>query len=167
MKVKLIIGLGNPGEEHQKTYHNIGFAYIDFLARKLPKDGWRKAGRGLFEYLKSDGPTLAKTIVFMNDSGVAVKAALGYLRCKPNEMLVVHDDSDIKLGKYKVSFGRGSAGHRGVESVIKALGTNQFSRLRIGIRGKNSKKKASDLVLGNVSPADRKTLQTTFEAIIF
>ncbi len=175
MKVKLIIGLGNPSKEYQKTYHNIGFTYLDFLARGLSKDGWRKAGKGLFEYLKSDGPTLAKTLVFMNDSGIAVKAALGYLKCKPHEMLVVHDDSDIELEKYKLSFGRGSAGHRGVESVIRSLKTSGFWRLRIGIRKISKVKsqkskirpKAGDLVLGNVSPADRKTFQTTFETINF
>ena len=175
MKVKLIIGLGNPSKEYQKTYHNIGFTYLDFLARGLSKDGWRKTGKGLFEYLKSDGPTLAKTLVFMNDSGVAVRAALKYFKCKPEELLVIHDDSDIELGKYKFSFGRGSAGHRGALSVIKVINTNLFNRLRIGIRkmptakGKRLgvRQKAGDLVLRKMSPTDWKILQITFEAIAF
>lgn len=171
MKVKLVIGLGNPGKEYQKTYHNIGFAYLDFLARGLSKDGWRKTNKGLFEHLKSNGPALAKTLVFMNDSGVAVKAALGYLRCKPHEMLVVHDDSDIELGKYKLSFGRGSAGHRGVESVIKSLKTKNFWRLRIGIRQtiknkeQETRKKAEEFVLKKISAGDLKILSGEFKEI--
>lgn len=167
-KVKLIIGLGNPGDEYEKTYHNVGFLYLDYLKRNIPQISWQRSGKD-FEYFELGDFILVKPLTFMNDSGVAVKAAFKYFRTgekiKAQEILIIHDDSDIELGKYKLSFGRGAAGHRGVLSIIGALKTNQFNRLRIGVRKKNSKKKAVDLVLRKITPADWRLLRKTFSAI--
>lgn len=173
-RLRLIVGLGNPGKEYEKTYHNVGFLYLDYLKRSISQISWQKPGRS-FEYFKFGDFILVKPLTFINDSGVVVRAALKYFKCKPEELLVVHDDSDIELGKYKFSFGRGSAGHHGALSVIKIINTAQFNRLRIGIRkmpnvkGQRSKirQRAGDLVLKKMSPADWKILQTTFEAIAF
>jgi len=97
----------------------------------------------------------------MNESGKAVKEAVKYFRAKPEEILIIHDDSDIELGKYKISFGRGSAGHQGVESIIKSLGTKNFWRLRIGIR-RTKRKKAGEFVLKKITPADKLVWERLF-----
>jgi len=108
----------------------------------------------------------------MNQSGNFVKAALKKYKIKPEEVLIVHDDSDIELGKYKISFGRGSAGHRGVESIIKSLGAKNFWRLRIGIRRRLTRTlrgltqtKAIDLVLKKINKKDLEVLEKVFQTI--
>lgn len=116
MEIKLIIGLGNPGAEYEKTYHNVGFAAIDYFAKNPPNSKLLKSG------------------VYMNQSGGFVKKTLKKYKAKPEELLIIHDDSDIELGKYKISFGRGAAGHKGVQSIVDAIGSKDFWRLRIGIR---------------------------------
>ncbi|MEK7657876.1 MAG: aminoacyl-tRNA hydrolase [Patescibacteria group bacterium] len=166
MKVKLVIGLGNPGKEYYKTYHNVGFLIIDFL--KIPK--FKTSASKKFEYAKINDLILIKPLFFMNESGKAVLDAIKYFKIKPEEILAVHDDSDIELGKYKLSFGRASAGHNGVESIIQSLKTKNFWRLRIGIRkiSNNSKRtkaglpaearraKAGEFVLRKISASDMK-----------
>jgi PTH1 family peptidyl-tRNA hydrolase len=162
MKIKpsLIIGLGNPGKEYEKTYHNVGFLAIDYLTKNPSISNFQFP---ISKLLKSD--------VYMNQSGNFVKAALKKYNFKPGEILIVHDDSDIELGKYKISFGRGSAGHRGVESIIKSIGTKNFWRLRIGIRGTHlpagrqgtTRKKAGELVLRKINKEDLKILNQVFK----
>ena len=140
MKPKIIIGLGNPDKEYQQTYHNVGC---------LAVDSWH---RGL------------KTDVYMNKSGQFVREALKKHKAKPEELLIVHDDSDIELGRYKLSFARNSGGHKGIENIINHLKTNKFWRLRIGIRPANEKVrvKAQDLVLKKISLPHRKKLEKVF-----
>ncbi|OGY99212.1 MAG: hypothetical protein A2945_05530 [Candidatus Liptonbacteria bacterium RIFCSPLOWO2_01_FULL_52_25] len=151
--MKLIIGLGNPGPQYASTYHNVGFLFVDYLAKNLPNSK--------SEILNSK---LLKSNVFMNESGSYVKKAMKRCGAKPHEILVAHDDSDIALGNYKLSFDRSSAGHKGVQSVIDALGTEKFWRLRIGIRPASRRNaKALDFVLKKISPADREILASTFE----
>ena len=136
-KIKLIVGLGNSGKEYEHTRHNMGFLFIDILENNL----------------KNKKIILAKTGVFMNKSGTAVLALIKQLKIKSRNVLVVHDDIDISWGKFKFSFGRSSAGHKGVESVIKSLKTKNFWRLRIGIqpttdnRQQTTKVKADKIIL--------------------
>lgn len=146
IKPRLIIGLGNPGKEYQQTYHNAGFLVIDFWAKKP----------FIVKLLKSD--------TYMNQAGSFVTKAIKKHGVKPEELLVIHDDSDIELGKYKLCFGRGSAGHRGVDSIIKSLGTKNFWRLRIGIR-KVSGKKAEEFVLKKINKKDLEILFEVFKEI--
>jgi PTH1 family peptidyl-tRNA hydrolase len=153
IKPRLIIGLGNPGKEYEKTYHNVGFLVIDFLAKNPPSA----------RLIKSDG--------YMNQSGSFVVKASKKYGAKSDQILIVHDDSDIELGRYKVSFARGSAGHRGVQSIIDALATKNFWRLRIGIRKVSSdkrqatRKKAEEIVLKKITKKDRETLEKVFQTI--
>ncbi len=144
VKPRLIIGLGNPDKEYGKTYHNVGFLAINFLAEN------------------SSARKLIKSEVYMNESGGFVKKTIKKNNAKPEEVLIIHDDSDIKMGEYKLSFGRSSAGHRGVQSIIDSLKTKNFWRLRIGIR-KNKKQKASEIVLKKISKADMETLNKIFK----
>src|SRR3989344_2141100 len=117
-KIKLIVGLGNPGKEYEHTRHNMGFLFIEVLENNF----------------KNKKIILAKTQAFMNKSGTAVLALIKQLKTKPENVLIVHDDIDISWGNFKLSFGRSSAGHKGIESVIKSLKTKNFWRLRIGIQ---------------------------------
>ncbi len=171
---QLIIGLGNPGEKYEKTYHNAGFLLIDFLVENVSGPLSRSTFESnssrtkQFSYFKSKNFILAKPLTFMNESGRAVKSALDYFGMEPAHLLVAHDDSDIELGKYKLSFGRSSAGHRGVESVIASLKTKNFSRIRIGVRkrpkhaGLLSRTKAGDLVLKKITKKDTEILEKVF-----
>lgn len=160
--VKLIIGLGNPGKDYEKTYHNAGFLFIDYLIKNQPIPN--------FQFLISK---LLKSGVYMNQSGEFV-AKIIKKKTKPEEILIVHDDSDIEIGNYKISFGRGSAGHNGVESIIKSLKTKNFWRLRIGIRSlekasngkrQTTRKKASEFVLKKINNKDLEILKNVFKEI--
>lgn len=151
-EVKLIIGLGNPDPEYAHTYHNVGHLFVNALMAAHPKTE-RK---------------MLTTDAYMNESGACVVQALKKYKLKPVELLVVQDDSDIAIGKYKISFGRNAGGHRGVQNVIDHVHTNGFWRLRIGIRpvAERKRQKAEDLVLKKISAADRKKVDTVFKEAI-
>ncbi|OQX51070.1 aminoacyl-tRNA hydrolase [candidate division CPR3 bacterium 4484_211] len=131
----LIVGLGNRGEKYQRSRHNVGHWLIDYL-------------RQVFDFSRSN-TYLFKTSVFMNSSGSEVKALVDKCRVPLNNLIVVHDDMDIEIGEFRLQFGRGAAGHKGVESVIKALGGKGFWRLRIGIGRPPKGVEAEDYVLRN------------------
>jgi len=170
-EIKLIIGLGNPGPEYENTYHNAGKLMVDYLLenRVLGSEsgnaGFHKKTSGNFESCAAGGLILVKPTNYMNENGRAAKAALKSFGTKVDSILVAHDDSDIEIGKYKISFGSGSAGHNGVESVIESTGTKNFWRLRIGIGkpGKINKVKAGELVLKKITAADRELMRSVFE----
>lgn len=175
LPIKLIIGLGNPGKKYVNTYHNVGHLFADYLNSDLKLQ------------IHPNLPTI-KSNVYMNESGKFVAKKLKNYNIKPEKLLVIHDDSDIELGKYKFSFGRGSAGHKGVESIIAVLKTKGFWRLRIGIRSNTGQReldadsrgqilrgprkvsvsrrpKAEEFVLKKISPADKKILEKVLEEI--
>ncbi len=147
LKWQLIFGIGNPGPEYRSTYHNVGFLMIEHL-HKHPD-------------LSLSLPLLTNT-TYMNETGKDVKKALRAHNVKPEHLLVIHDDSDISLGKYKISFDRNSAGHKGIESIMTQLKTKKFWRLRIGIRPADNEKEALEFVLKKIKPAHRKILATVF-----
>jgi len=136
--MKLIVGLGNPGEKYEKTRHNLGFMVVDALARKmlpLEKTKWKfdKKSNSLFLILNSKF-ILVKPQTFMNASGFAVKSLItNYSITNYSTLWVVHDDVDLPLGKIKIRIGGAAAGHHGVESIIQELGTDKFVRFRLGI----------------------------------
>ena len=161
-----VMGLGNPGPAYARTYHNAGFIAVHSISNELARETgsapeWRK--RRHFRYKRYRGMVLAETLVHMNESGLAVAEALAWLKLRPEQMLVIHDDSDIALGAFKISFGRNSAGHRGVESAIQALGTNRFFRARLGVRAKPGKAEA--FVLKRITSGDEKLLQGAIEEL--
>jgi len=162
--IKAVVGLGNPGDEYARTYHNIGQQFLThFQNTLLAKDFsiYKK-----FSHTKKGRIILAKPETFMNDSGIGLKEVLAYFKLKPEEVLVVHDDADLPLGSYKLSFGRGSAGHKGVESVIKHFKTKNFWRARVGIRpDDDKKKKAMDFVLATIGKKEMKILKKVFSEV--
>jgi len=160
MKINAIIGLGNPGKEYENTRHNIGFIFVDELSKR-----WKTS--------KFNTLILVKPQTFMNKSGQAVLALIKKFKIKPENILIIHDDIDILWGNYKLSFGRSSAGHKGVESIIKALKTKNFWRLRIGIqplrqaRGKPKKHVSADkIILKKFTSSELKILNQTIKKAI-
>ena len=118
---------------------------------------------GCFEIINLGEVALVKTLTYMNESGKVAKLVLKNLKAEAGSLIVVHDDSDIKLGEYKISFGRSSAGHNGVQSIIESLGTKNFWRLRIGIRKKDIRKKASELVLKKITVGNAELMCSAFQ----
>lgn len=150
-KIKLIVGLGNPGKKYEYTRHNAGFLFIDALAKQIPEAGLQ----------------IAKPQTFMNKSGQAVLSLIKRFKIKPENVLIVHDDIDILWGNFKFSFGRSSAGHKGVESVIKSLKTKNFWRLRMGIQPRQKTKiKADKIILKKFTPRELAELNKTIKNAI-
>ncbi|MFA6354644.1 MAG: aminoacyl-tRNA hydrolase [Candidatus Paceibacterota bacterium] len=172
-KFNLVIGLGNPGPEYKKTYHNIGFLATDFITTKSGFKKFSKSSTKKFEFLEVKNTIICRPLTFMNDSGQAVVLILKYFKIKPENILVIHDDSDLEIGKYKLVYDRGSAGHKGIISVINHLKTKKIWRLRIGIRPKPNNNdttpqkriKAEKFVLKDIKPTDQKIFDHIFGEI--
>ena len=134
--VKLIVGLGNPGIEYESTPHNLGFLAIDRIANDLGVEVRNRQCRALTaRAVMSDEPVLlAKPETFMNLSGDSVRALVAKHEAKPeSDLIVIQDELDFPLGTLRIHRQRSSAGHNGIESIIEALGTQDFLRIRIGV----------------------------------
>jgi len=160
--MKLIVGLGNPGIKYEKTRHNLGFLVIDFLA---DNDKWEESKKANCLYLKkqinSEKVELIKPLAFMNNSGKTVSYIQKKRYIDTEDIIVIHDDIDLKLGEIKIQKNRSSAGHKGVQSIINALGTKDFTRIRIGIKQINQTIiiEAEKFVLENFTPEEEKIIQ--------
>ncbi len=170
MDKTLIIGLGNPDPALEETYHNAGALAVQWIAEHAP-DGTPapkfRAYHGLFAYAKVGDQIFIRPLVFMNESGRAVKEAMRVFDAKTKDIAVIHDDSDLAIGELKYSSGGSSAGHKGIQSIIDHLKTDDFFRVRIGIREKNEshRKKAGEFVLSPITASDRALLEEVFAAI--
>ncbi|HEX3881923.1 MAG TPA: aminoacyl-tRNA hydrolase [Stellaceae bacterium] len=132
--MRLVVGLGNPGSRYARNRHNIGFIIADAMARRYGFPAYRDRFKGeLSEGPIGDGKfMLLKPQTFMNDSGEAVLAAMSFYKIPPEEIVVIHDELDLKPGKVRVKRGGGSAGHNGLRSIDALIGQNYW-RVRIGI----------------------------------
>ncbi len=159
--MKLIIGLGNPGEKYEKTRHNAGFDAVDFLAGKL---NIRVTREECFAVLGGNKEAvLAKPQTYMNLSGEAAVCLAQKFKTEAKDIIIVHDDLDLPFGKIRVKFGGGSAGHRGIDSVIEKLGTKDFLRVRIGISGEVKPHDTVNFVLSKYSKDERKVFDSSIE----
>ncbi|MBI3631268.1 MAG: aminoacyl-tRNA hydrolase, partial [Candidatus Staskawiczbacteria bacterium] len=156
--IKLVVGLGNPEEKYNNTRHNAGREIVLVLVDDLGAESTinQVEKNYLVSQAKSLGLTIMAPQTYMNDSGKAVSAFLKNSKIKPAQILVIHDDIDLPLGKAKISFAKNSAGHKGVESIIKVLKTNEFWRLRIGISLGKKKIDALKIVLKKWQPEELK-----------
>ncbi|OHA07623.1 MAG: aminoacyl-tRNA hydrolase [Candidatus Sungbacteria bacterium RIFCSPLOWO2_01_FULL_47_10] len=157
----LFVGLGNPGQQYEKTRHNIGREMLALWFKKAPQFNgagltYEKKWNALFAKHKKAVLLLPET--FMNNSGKATGPATKFFKIKPAHIIVLHDDSDIELGRTKLSFAKHSAGHKGVESIKRALGTWDFWRLRIGIQRKK-RVDAMKLVLQKFRPDEERAVK--------
>jgi len=166
----LIIGLGNPDPALENTYHNAGALAVQWIAEHVtdgdPAPKFR-AHKHSFEYIKAGTHIFIRPLVFMNESGRAVKDAMSIFDADVKDIIIIHDDSDIAVGEFKRVSGGGSAGHNGIRSIIDHLHTEYFARIRIGIREKDEarRKKAGDFVLSPITPADKEALEEVFKKI--
>ncbi|MGE5042166.1 MAG: aminoacyl-tRNA hydrolase [Candidatus Levyibacteriota bacterium] len=175
--MKLIVGLGNPGEKYENTRHNVGFIALDTILKKytkLKKTEWseEKKFKSLTAEVEIEGEkiVLLKPTTFMNNSGEAIQLYSSYFKIKPEDICIVHDDLDLPLGKIRIRFGGASGGHNGVESILERLGTDKFLRIRLGIghpgrtgqvRGKNQTSEVvGGYVLAAFTAADKSKTRT-------
>jgi len=164
----LIVGLGNPGIIYQKNRHNIGAYFLCWLRKRWLFPEFRKNKKLLAEFSsvknKQKQIILTVPLLFMNESGKSISISKRIHQIPLKNIFVVHDDSDIAGGEFKLSFDRGSAGHKGIDSIIRSFGSQKFHRLRIGVRQDAGKrKKADEIVLKNFQPEEVKKIEEKFE----
>lgn len=160
-RLRLIVGLGNPGAEHLRTRHNAGFWFVDALARReqarfgIESKLHAETAKYAFE---GDSLLLLKPITFMNKSGIAIVSALRYYKIEPEEMLVVHDDLDLPPGAARLKFDGGHGGQNGLRDIFAHLGHGKFHRLRIGIGHPGHKDRVTSWVLGRAGANDEQSI---------
>jgi PTH1 family peptidyl-tRNA hydrolase len=166
-KLRLVVGLGNPGREYHETRHNVGFMIIDRLAAAA---GVSLQKEGKAELARTPEFLLCKPLSYMNVSGEVVGSLTRFYKMEPAEVLIVLDDMALPLGKLRLRPGGSAGGHNGLKSVIQHLGTNAVPRLRIGI-GDAAHGAAVNHVLGHFAPEEREELgaglNRALDAIIF
>jgi len=178
IKAKMIVGLGNLDAEYQNTRHNVGFMFLDYLAKKNKCDNFvfdKKFNSEVIKCKIENIPAiLAKPQTYVNKSGEAVKKLTTHYSLLTTHLFVVHDDLDIPFGNTKISFDKNSGGHKGIESIMRALKTKKFYRLRIGLAKpalqkarRQSEKKRDEfvvkMVLSKFSPSEQEQLKNIFK----
>ncbi len=153
----LVVGLGNPGREYERTRHNVGWLVLDELARRHG-GSWRSKFSGSLAEVRDGDARLAllKPETYMNESGRSVGAAARFFKVAPEQVLVVHDDVDLEPGRLQARGGGGLAGHNGLRSLSQHLGSRDFLRLRIGVGrpGRGDRRSVADWVLSPFAPED-------------
>lgn len=181
--MKLIVGLGNPGEKYEQTRHNLGFMVVDRFLKDfetVEKSVWKESEKFKswivdLNWQPKEGEMerliLAKPQTYMNNSGMAVGLIASFYKIAPQDVWVVHDELDLPIGAMRIRFGGAAAGHHGVESVIESLGTDKFWRFRLGIGSEHFAGGVEDYVLSPFGEAGygkvRELIEHSSEAISF
>jgi peptidyl-tRNA hydrolase, PTH1 family len=159
--LKLIVGLGNPGQEYRETRHNVGFMVADVLVtRWRVDDQWREKFDALqIKTAVGDAPViLSKPLTFMNLSGQSVAATAAFYRIEPADVFIVTDDVALPLGRLRARRDGGAGGHNGLKSIIQQLGTQAFPRVRVGVGRGTGARDLSNHVLGRFDASERDTV---------
>jgi len=167
--IKLIVGLGNPGQKYTKTRHNAGFLLLDELAMCFDVEFSMQSkffGQMAEFTLRGDKFFLLKPATFMNRSGQSVSAVMKYYKIKPDEILVFHDELDFEVGVLRFKRGGGHGGHNGLRDIIASLSVKDFVRLRIGIGRPAAGKNVADYVLADFSKKDFLNIANIFDEFI-
>ena len=153
----LVAGLGNPGPEHARDRHNVGWMVVDELARRH-QGSFKGKFRGRLADVRVGSAKLAllKPETYMNESGAAIQAAASFYKLPPEQVVVVHDDVDLETARLQTRLGGGLAGHNGLRSIAQRLGSQDFLRLRIGVGrpGRGDPRPVADYVLAGFTPED-------------
>ena len=155
--MKLVVGLGNPGRRYAGTRHNVGFDVLDVLAGRFSAD-WESAPRGVEGLVARDRAAdtlLAKPVTFMNLSGPAVVGLVQFYKIELPDLFVIVDDVNLELGRLRARAAGSAGGHNGLKSIIGALGSDAFARMRIGVGGGDPRRDLSGHVLGRFAPVER------------
>ena len=161
--MKLVVGLGNPGDEYNNTRHNIGFIFVDNYCKKN-NYVFKEKFNGLYSKVNIFNETVIflKPLSFMNLSGTVVKKFVDYYKIELSDILVIHDDLDIPVGKIKLKYKGSSGGHNGIKNIISELQSEDFNRFKVGI-SKNDKINIVDYVLGKFSMEDKNKIDKILE----
>jgi len=164
--IRLIVGLGNPGKEYERTRHNAGYWWVDAIASRKSA-AWKREAKfaGWVARIEEGGRDfwLLKPGTYMNESGRSVSALLRFYRIEPAQMLVVHDELDLPPGTVKLKKGGGTGGHNGLTDIVEALDTKDFWRLRIGIGHPGHKDLVADYVLAKPRKVEQEAIEEPFE----
>ncbi len=163
----IIAGLGNPGKKYENTFHNIGYRIVEKLSGKLGEKTVRKRGSYLYAEAKHERVkvVIIQPLTYMNLSGKAIAESLRWYRLLPENLTVIYDDMDLEPGVIRLKPQGGSGGHRGIESIIESLGTDRFSRLRVGIGRPPSGVEAKSFVLGTPGAEEKIYLSAEDRAV--
>jgi len=166
--MKIIVGLGNPGKKYEKNRHNVGFLIMDSINKIMPLPFSdfsfnKKFNADISERILDDKKFIfVKPQTFMNASGESVQKILNFYKLTPEDLIVIHDDLDIEIGNYKIQENVRSVGHNGVESIINHLGTQNFTRVRVGVEKQGGRKERNipgeDFVLQDLAPEELETI---------
>ncbi|MEO1890775.1 MAG: aminoacyl-tRNA hydrolase [Candidatus Thioglobus sp.] len=163
MAIKLIVGLGNPGKDYQPHRHNVGFWFCDALAH-LYSGTFKKETKFFGEVaqvnIAGSNLRLLKPNTYMNRSGQSIQSIAKFYQINVDEILIAHDELDLNPGVARIKFGGGHGGHNGLRDTIKALSSNDFYRLRIGIGHPGDKSKVADFVLHTPNKSEVEPIQT-------
>jgi PTH1 family peptidyl-tRNA hydrolase len=172
MSRKLIVGLGNPGKEYSSNRHNIGFLCLNYFAKANRIELDRKQSRARVGMGKVEDyeVILARPQTYMNASGVSVAGLVRKYSLNLEDLIVIHDDLDLPLGKIRIRQGNSAGGHNGIKSIISALGTQHFVRIRVGIgrpttAEESHEEQVVDYVLGDFSKAEKEVLSETIKRV--
>ncbi len=161
--MKIIVGLGNPGNKYEKTRHNSGFMFVDKMAKG---EKFSVSKKFEAEILEIDDVVFLKPLTFMNDSGRAVRKIIDFYKLDKTSLILVHDDLDIQLGEKKIQVGVGPKVHNGVNSVEEYMGTKDFLRVRLGVDNRKNRPTSlsgSDYVLENFDKEERVILDKVID----
>lgn len=164
--MKLIVGLGNPGEKYKNTRHNAGFMFLDRMSENGKFSLSKKFEAEIFE---NDDILMVKPQTFMNDSGRCVRKIMDFYKLPASDLVVVHDDLDIALGERKIQIGVGPKVHNGVNSVEQYLGDMNFMRVRLGVDSRKqtpTNLSGADYVLDNFGKEEKKMLNEAIDSAI-
>jgi len=162
--MKMIVGLGNPGREYENTRHNIGFMIVDEYARRYNITGFKNKFNGSYAKVYRNGEyfIILKPLSFMNLSGTVVKRFSSFFKIKPEDILVIHDDLDLPVGKIKIKSKGSSGGHNGIKNIIENLKTENFPHFKVGI-DKDENILFKDYVIGKFSKDDLEKIKKIFD----
>jgi PTH1 family peptidyl-tRNA hydrolase len=166
--MKLVVGLGNPGDKYEKTRHNIGFEVIEALAAELKVPSFREKFQGLIgeAYVKDEKVFLLKPQTYMNLSGNSIAEVINFYKLDPKEdLIVIYDDMDLDLGRLKIKKKGSAGGHNGIKSIISHLG-EEFIRVKCGIGKAKSREETVNFVLGKFSKEERELADELVEKAV-
>lgn len=165
--LKLIVGLGNPGKEYFETRHNVGFMVLDKLKYKFNLNEWKQKKGGFYTEYKAgqEKIILLKPQKFINLSGEVVREYIKYFKINTEDIVIIHDDVDLKLGKIKLVQSGGSGGHNGIKNIEENIKTKEYKRIKIGV-DKSKIKATKDHVLEKIKGKDKKQLDSSIEKAV-
>lgn len=161
----LLVGLGNPGPKYAQNRHNIGFMVVDELARRTGAEVFRAKFGGDLATCEINGhkAALLKPMEYMNVSGRSVQRTAAFYQIEPKEIIVVHDEIDLELGRLQVKVGGGHAGHNGLRSIAQEFGSPDFIRLRCGVGRPNGSKAVAGFVLADFAKAESEEVKIVIQ----